>query len=187
MEYRELGYIFDFDGVLVDTMALHFASYGQALKEFGVPIDKEQFYYQAGMTGREQIRYFCDQAGSTADVEEIYRRKTEIAGTKLDLVTPIPCNISLLSVLRKAGIPTAIASGSSKPSILPVVKKYSIEVDAIVSSEDVSRGKPHPDLFLEAAGRIKVKPENCIVMEDSEVGIQAALAGGMRALRFYRK
>jgi HAD superfamily hydrolase (TIGR01509 family) len=179
------AYIFDFDGVLVDTMPAHFASYREALAEFGVPIDRERFYYQAGMTGREQIRHFCERAGVAADVEAVYARKTELAAKHRELVTPIAANIELLRTLRAAGFAVAIASGSSKPSILPVMVHLHIQVDAVASSEDVKRGKPHPDLFLCAARLLGVLPGQCTVIEDSEVGVQAALAAEMRVLRFY--
>ena len=179
------AYIFDFDGVLVDTMLAHFESYREALAEVGVPLDRERFYYQAGMTGREQIRYFCQQAGVQADADRIYARKNELAPKHQDKVTPIPRNLELLRILRAAGCRTAIASGSSRPSILPVMERFGIEVDAVVSSEDVARGKPHPDLFLQAAARLGVAPESCTVIEDSEVGIQAAQAAGMPVLRYY--
>lgn len=62
------AYIFDFDGVLVNTMEAHFACYKQAMEEEDVPIDKKQFYFQAGMTGREQMKYFAKEAGKQIDV-----------------------------------------------------------------------------------------------------------------------
>jgi HAD superfamily hydrolase (TIGR01509 family) len=80
----------------------------------------------------------------------------------------------------------AIASGSSKPSILPVVKQFDIPADIIVSAEDVKHGKPHPDLFLEAARRMNLSPPQCVAIEDSEVGVEAARAGGMSVFRFFR-
>ena len=181
------AWIFDFDDVLVDTMPAHFATYREALAEFGVPLDRERFYYQAGMTGREQIRYFCEQAGVQADVERIYARKIQLAPRHQHLAAPIPRNLELLRALRAAGLRTAIASGSSRPSILPVMERFGIEVDAVVSSEDVSRGKPHPDLFLQAAAKLGVAPVSCTVVEDSEVGVQAAQAAGMASLRFFRE
>jgi HAD superfamily hydrolase (TIGR01509 family) len=182
---RDWAYIFDFDGVLVDTMPAHYASYSAALAEIGVPVDRERFYSQAGMTGREQIRYFCEQAGVEADVEAVYARKSELAAEHRELVRPIPCNIELLRTLRAAGFPAAIASGSSKPSILPVMARFGIEADTVVSCEDIRRGKPHPDLFLTAAEKLGVSPQWCTVIEDSDVGIQAARAAGMHALRYY--
>jgi len=180
------AWIFDFDGVLVDTMEAHFASYGQALAEAGVPIDRERFFSQAGMTGREQIAWFARAAGKPIDVEAVYRRKSEIARESPVAAEPIEANIHLLRLLRAAGHPVAIASGSSRPSILPVMAALGFEADALVTSEDVTRGKPHPDLFLAAAERLGVPPGNCIVVEDSDVGIECARNAGMMAMRFYR-
>ena len=179
------AYIFDFDGVLVNTMEGHFASYGQALAEAGVPIDRARFFSQAGMTGREQIAWFARAAGKTIDVEAVYRRKGEIAKECAGSAEPIPVNIDLLKLLRGAGHRVAIASGSSRPSILPVMAAFGIEVDAVVTSEDVARGKPHPDLFLAAAQRLGARPADCVVVEDSDVGIECAKNAGMIALRFF--
>jgi HAD superfamily hydrolase (TIGR01509 family) len=183
----KVGFIFDFDGVLVDTMEAHFAAYGEALEDFGVPIDREQFFYQAGMKGVEQIAYFCRKAGrEDIDPEDVYRRKGELTPEFAELITPIPANIQLLHALRKAGHKTAIASGSSKPSIIPAAERFSIEVDAVVSAEDVRRGKPDPELFLIAAERLGLSPAECAVMEDSPVGLEAAHAAGMSCHLFKR-
>jgi len=179
------AYIFDFDGVLVNTMEVHFACYGQALAEVGVPIDRQRFFSQAGMTGREQIAWFARAAGKQIDVEAVYRRKTEIARDHGGKATPIAANIELLRVLRAAGHRIAVASGSSRPSILPVMAAQGIEVDALVTSEDVKRGKPHPDLFLAAAEKLGARPSECVVVEDSEVGIECARNAGMMAFRFF--
>lgn len=179
------AYIFDFDGVLVNTMEAHFAAYGRALAEAGVPIDRARFFSQAGMTGREQIAWFARAAGKAIDVEAVYRRKGEIAKEYAGQADPIPSNIELLRELRAAGHPVAIASGSSRPSILPIMKSFGIEVDAIATSEDVTRGKPHPDLFLTAARKLGVEPSSCVVIEDSDVGIECAKNAGMMALRFF--
>ena len=181
------AWIFDFDGVLVNTMEAHFASYGQALAEAGVPIDRQRFFSQAGMTGREQIAWFARAAGKTIDVEAVYRRKSEIARESPAAVEPIETNIDLLRLLRAAGHPVAIASGSSRPSIVPVMRALGIESDALVTSEDVTRGKPHPDLFLAAAEKLGARPGECIVVEDSDVGIECARNAGMMAMRFYRR
>jgi HAD superfamily hydrolase (TIGR01509 family) len=179
------SFIFDFDGVLVNTMEVHFACYGQALAEAGVPIDRARFFSQAGMTGREQIAWFARAAGKSIDVEAVYRRKNEIAREHSGEATPIPANIELLRVLRAAGHKAAVASGSSRPSILPVMAAFGIVVDALVTSEDVKRGKPHPDLFLTAAERLGARPADCIVVEDSDVGIECARNAGMMAFRFF--
>jgi beta-phosphoglucomutase-like phosphatase (HAD superfamily) len=181
----KFAYIFDFDGVLVRTMEAHFRCYRQALEEVGVAIDRAQFYRQAGMTGREQIRYFADRAGVSVDVEAVYRRKRAIWETGDCTVTAIDCNVTLLRSLRAVGAPVAIASGSSRESVLPVMREHGLEVDVVVGAEDVTRGKPHPDLFLCAAGRLNRSPGDCIVVEDSDVGIEAARAAGMKVMRFF--
>ncbi|MHB1483689.1 MAG: HAD family hydrolase [Saccharofermentanales bacterium] len=181
----EYAYIFDFDGVLINSMGAHFECYKKALEEAGVPIEREQFYRQAGMTALEQIGYFCRKAGKQPDVNAIYRRKRELFKDYIDLTTPIDCNIQLLKILKENGVRVAIASGSSRPSILPVMEKFGIIVDVLVSTEDVTKGKPNPDLFLCAAQKLGVAPGNCIVIEDSDAGIEAARAAGMRCLRFY--
>ena len=182
---RAYGYIFDFDGVLARTMEPHFICYKQALAEVGVPLIKKQFYSQAGMTALEQIKCFCDLAGVETDYAAVYARKKELFKDKLMQAKPIHCNIELFNALKGLGFKTAIATGSSRLSVEPVVGLFNLKPDALVTAEDVTRGKPNPDLFLEAAAQICVKPENCIVIEDSDAGIEAARAAGMLAMRFY--
>lgn len=179
------GYIFDFDGVLVNTMEAHFACNELALAEEGIPIDKAQFLYQAGMTGREQIASFVAKAGKQVDIEKIYSRKRELYENFIDKITLIECNYNLLKTLREDGYPVAIASGSSPISFYPVLKRFGISADSMVTSADVQRGKPNPDLFLLAAERLGIPPEDCIVIEDADVGIEAAKRAGMRSMRFY--
>jgi HAD superfamily hydrolase (TIGR01509 family) len=181
------AFIFDFDGVLVDTMATHFDSYRKALEEFGVAIDRDQFYRQAGMTGREQIRYFAERAGVKLDVEAVYQRKRDIQPALAGKAQPITCNLELLRLLRAAGWSVGIASGSSRESVLSTMGALGIEADiadVIVTADDVTQGKPHPDLFLLSAERLGVSPERCLVVEDSVVGVQAAQAAGMKVFHF---
>jgi beta-phosphoglucomutase len=181
---ERFAWIFDFDGVLVSTMDAHFACYSRACAEVGVPIEKRQFYSQAGMSGREQIAYFAVRAGKAIDVEAVYRRKGELFLGHLDEVLPIAAGVELLATVRAAGSRTAIASGSSRPSMLPVIARLGLSCDVIVTSEDVARGKPNPDLFLKAAALLDMPAERCIVVEDSDAGIEAADRALMRSLRF---
>ncbi len=183
----EHAYIFDFDGVVVNSMEAHFASYQEALAEVNVPLIKAKFYSNAGMTGKEQIAFFAKKANVEVDVEKVYARKKELWDKYTDRIVKIPCNLELLRCMRAAGYRTAIATGSTPGSILPIMKEYGIEVDAIATADDVKRGKPHPDLFLCAAEKLGFAPDKCIVVEDSDVGIEAARAAGMHAMRFYEK
>jgi HAD superfamily hydrolase (TIGR01509 family) len=99
-------------------------------------------------------------------------------------VLPIEAGVELLAAVRAAGSSTAIASGSSRPSMLPVIARLGLACDAVVTSEDVARGKPRPDLFLKAAALLDASPDRCIVVEDSDAGIEAARRAGMASLRF---
>ena len=183
-----IAYIFDADGVIVNTMESHYICNKLALGEVGVPIDKKQFFYQAGMTAHEQIRSFCKRAGkkvTLSDIDKIYQRKKELYKDYIDSATKIDCNLELIRVLRSKGIPVAIATGCSRPSIFPLIEKFDIEVDVLVTAEDVKKGKPNPELFLRASNRLGVSPKDCIVIEDSDVGIVAAEKAGMKAMRFY--
>ncbi len=180
-----VGYIFDCDGVLVNNMELHFASHSQACLEQGVPTDRAEFFFQAGMTGREMIRHFARKAGKEIDVEKAYQRKAELFAQFSEKIRPIVCNLQILHLLRAAGCPVAIASGSSHRSLDPVMRRCGIAADAVVTSEDVKRGKPNPDLFLAAAERLGIPPQDCLVIEDSDVGVEAARRAGMRAMRFF--
>lgn len=182
---NKFAYIFDFDGVLVNTMHAHFLCYQRALSEVRIPIDKKQFYRQAGMTGIEQIQYFASKAGIAADVAKIYARKRALWNDEMPEVNPIECNIQLLKTLRAMGHPVAVASGSTPDSILPFMKQFDIEVDILVTALEVKRGKPHPDLFLTAADELGMTPDQCVVIEDSDVGIEAAQAAGMMVMRFF--
>ncbi len=179
-----IAYIFDLDGVLVNTMPASYAAYKQALAEVHVPIDEQEYYDQAGLTGREQIRHFARKAGLEIDVDRVYERTREIRREHPLPTEGIDCNLELLGILRRAGVPVAVATGSSRHSALPIMQEHRIEVDALVAAEDVQRGKPFPDLFLRAAEKLGVPPSICIVVEDSEAGITAAQAAGMKSMRF---
>lgn len=179
------AFIFDVDGVLLSTMEAHFECYKHALQEVNVPIDKAQFFRQAGMTGSEQIKYFAQKAGVSVQVEKVYARKHELFENYIENVDTIKCNVELLRILKAAKFPVAMASGSARRSWAPLLARFGIQADALVGAEDVKRGKPHPDLFLLAAEKLGVPPSDCIVVEDSEVGIDAAKAAGMKAMRFY--
>jgi HAD superfamily hydrolase (TIGR01509 family) len=181
----EYAYIFDFDGVLVNSMEAHYASYREALAEVNVPLEKGKFFSNAGMTGKEQIAFFAHKSGIKIDVEKVYARKGQLWDKYTDLITNIPCNLELLKCMKAAGYRVAIATGSTPGSVIPIMKKYKIQVDAVITAEDVLRGKPYPDLFLYAAEKLGFAPEKCIVVEDSDVGVEAAKAAGMKVMRFY--
>lgn len=180
----QYAFIFDLDGVLVDTMSLHFEAYRDALEKVGVPIDRAQFYHLAGMTGHEHIRYFAEKAGVAVDVDAVYEYKNQRQAELLGKAQPIEMNLELLRVLRAGGFKVAIASGSSRRSVRTAMDLFGIEADAVITANDVTRGKPHPDLFLLSASKLGIPPRCCVVVEDSPVGVEAARAAGMKVFHF---
>ena len=181
----EYGFIFDYDGVLISSMELHYKANEIALGEINVPMNKQKFISQAGMTGVEQVKSFCDDAGVTADYKAIYRRKKEIFAPMADKVTRIERNLEFYNMLLLSGFKVAIATGCSRETLETTSKYLGITVPVSVCGDEVARGKPHPDLFLQAARKLQLEPSRCTVIEDSDVGIEAAKASGMACFRFY--
>ena len=181
----EYGFIFDYDGILINSMEVHYKANVIVLSEIEVPMDKKRYFSQAGMTGVEQIRSFCESVGVTADYEALYKRKKEIFETMLHEVTGIDRNLEFYNTLVASGTKVAVATGCSRETLETTSKYLNIFVPASVCGGEVKRGKPHPDLFLEAARLLGLAPSKCTVVEDSDVGAEAAANAGMACLRFY--
>jgi HAD superfamily hydrolase (TIGR01549 family) len=180
-----IGYIFDFDGVLVDSLGAHWSSFRQACSEVGVNVEKDRLVSYNGIPVMRQIQLFADHSGVEVDVDSVFERYSEsYAAASLEEVAEIESVIGIMRGLCMAGNKVAIASSGSSNHIQVLVDKFDIPCRVIVSIEDVTRGKPHPDLFLEAAARLGVDPTNCVVFEDSDIGIQAAVRAGMATLRY---
>jgi HAD superfamily hydrolase (TIGR01509 family) len=182
----EYGFIFDYDGVLMSSMEAHYKANVIALGEINVPIDKKKYFNQAGMTGVEQVKSFCHDAGVIADYEAIYEHKKKIFfETMLREVTRIERNLEFYNLLIAGGAKVAIATGCSRETLETTSKFLGVHVPFSVCGDEVARGKPHPDLFLKAAILLGLKPSMCTVIEDSDAGVEAAMAAGMACLRFH--
>ncbi len=180
-----IGYIFDFDGVLVDSLGARWSSFRQACSEVGISVDKDRLVSYNGIPVIRQIELFAGHSGVQVDVDSVFERYSEsYAVASLEDVAEIESVIGIMRGLNLAGAKVAIASSGSSEHIRALVEKFEIPCRVIVSIDDVTRGKPHPDLFLEAAKRLEVDPANCVVFEDSDMGIQAAVRAGMATLRY---
>ena len=175
------GAIFDMDGMLLDTERLYQESWVEMAKQFGQKPDPAFPSAVSGTNGegmRQIIREYYPavdahafQAGCVARVESI-----------LDEQGPMekPGARELLEYFRARGIKTAVASSTGKNRILSNLRQTGLDTffDAVVSGQEVTRGKPEPDIFLLAAERIGCAPEECYVFEDSANGIRAGMAAG---------
>jgi beta-phosphoglucomutase family hydrolase len=177
--------IFDLDGVLVDSEPNYLASERELLAEYGIDFTEDMKVPYIGMSTWEMLSRLAAEHGLSTPVPELVERKNGIYRRLADAHTPVNEPMRRLAeLLREADHPLAVASGSS-PEALSVVLAATGLVeyfDAIVSAEEVERGKPQPDVFLAAAARLGVRPADCFVIEDSAYGVLAAHRAGMRSV-----
>jgi beta-phosphoglucomutase family hydrolase len=177
--------IFDLDGVLVDSEPNHFAAERDLLADYGVEFTEAVKRPYIGRSNRDVLVEFAARHGIPDTVDDLLTRKN-LAYLELTRrhVDGYPGTREILLGLRADGLPTALASGSSPDVIAAVLAALDLRdaFDVVVSADQVERGKPAPDLFLEAARRLGVPAGGCVVFEDSTAGVLAALAAGMRCV-----
>lgn len=175
--------IFDMDGLMFDTERLSCAMWKKAGAEKGYDIHESIFSEIIGSNVTETERIFKAQYGQ--DFPYHMLRKIRLHYTDLSLQkngVPVKKGLFiLLSFLKEKGMKRAVATSTNKARALEVISLAGIlqDFDCIVGGDDVAKSKPEPDIFLETARRMNVDPAGCIVLEDSEKGVNAALAAGM--------
>ncbi|MFI4889359.1 MAG: HAD family hydrolase [Steroidobacterales bacterium] len=176
------AYIFDCDGTLADTMPLHYRAWSRVVAEHGGSFPEELFYQLGGRPTEQIFAVLRDQHGLRIDD---IARGTELKERYfLDMIHEVrPVGAVVDIAARSFGrLPLAVASGGVRSSVHVTLAALGVRhlFDAVVCAEDYARSKPFPDPFLEAARRLHVPAERCLVFEDSPVGVQAAEAAGMR-------
>jgi len=175
--------IFDCDGTLADTMPLHYAAWVQALHQRHGHLPEELFYALAGVPTVEIVRLINERFGYTLEPEETAAAKEALYEALLPQARPIPPVVALVHEYR-GRLPLAVASGGLRRLVGLTLAGLGLTdaFQAVCTAEDVAHGKPAPDLFLFAAERLAVAPETCVVLEDSELGLEAAGRAGMQAV-----
>lgn len=179
------GFIFDLDGVIVDTAKYHFLAWQKLAKSLDIDFTEEENEQLKGVSrvrSLEKILEWGDKTISEALFNDLMGKKNDdylsyIATMDENEILPdVP---RVLNMLRHANQPIALGSASKNArTILDRVHLKSL-FDAIVDGNDVSKAKPDPEVFLIAAREINIKPEDCIVFEDSVAGVQAANTANM--------
>lgn len=179
------GVIFDMDGVLVNSGPAHHESWQRLARKHGIAVSAERFRQTFGRPSRDIIRILCGEQVTDEQIRRLDEEKEAIYRALISGQIPLmPGCRELLERLRKAGFHLAVAT-SGPPENLDLVMSDSLIADyfeAEVHGFDIARGKPEPDCFLLAAERLGVPAPACVVVEDAPVGIQAALAAGMRVI-----
>jgi HAD superfamily hydrolase (TIGR01509 family) len=185
----DYGVIFDLDGVLIDSHDQHERSWFQLADEIGKSLTKDQFTESFGMRNVMAIPDVFQWAAPDdhATIAALGDRKEELYRDLLaaDGIAPLPGVVALLESLSAAGIPFSLGSSTSRKNIEVCFATTGLDRffgRRFTGAEDVSRGKPHPDVFLEAAVKISRAPARCLVVEDAHVGVEAGLAAGMKVL-----
>lgn len=177
--------IFDHDGVLVDSLALHQHAWKILGERTGLPFTPEFIHRTFGMTNPSIFRLLLGDSADPAelmrlsDLKEVCYR--DAARGKIELMDGVR---ALLDGLTREGVLLAIGSSGVLPNLELTVESCGLvgRFAAIASLEDIRHGKPDPEVFLVAASKAGVAPKHAVVFEDAPVGIQAAKAAGMRAV-----
>jgi len=175
------AYIFDCDGTLADTMPTHYKAWLSALGEQADKFPEAMFYELGGVPTARIVELLNERHGLNLPVEATVAQKEELF---LEFSSEIAEIEPVVTIARSfAGkVPMAVASGGHRRIVLTTLRALGIAdlFQAIITSEDYKRGKPWPDPFLEAALRLGVPPERCLVFEDTATGVTAAKAAGMQ-------
>ena len=177
------GLIFDCDGTLADTMPLHWRAWETVMRRYPFHFSQERFYSLGGVPSRDILRMLSQEQGIPIDHIAVALEKEAAYQPLIRQVEPVNAVVGIARE-HHGKLPMAVATGGLRRTIEQVLVHLGIRplFDTIVTSEDVSRQKPAPDIFLEAARRLGVPPEFCRAYEDTDLGLQAIRAAGMQAV-----
>ena len=178
------AYLFDCDGTIVDSMPLHYVAWKQSLAEWNCEFAEELFYAWGGRPVSEIIAALNQQHGLDMPVEAVAKRKESLYYELLPRLKAIPEVVEHIEA-KHGRIPLAVVSGSRRNSVVGSLTSLNLldKFETLVCAEDYKNGKPAPDGFLLAAERLGVAPADCLVFEDTDMGIDAATAAGMASVR----
>jgi HAD superfamily hydrolase (TIGR01509 family) len=176
--------LWDMDGVLADTSPLHFETWERVLVEQGIPFDRHKFHLIYGLKNRDLLPYLTDRPMEPEWAERIANQKEQAFRQALHgHLFPLPGVVKWLQKFNKSGYRQAVASSAPPENVDALVDELGIRTyfDALVTPGDLP-GKPDPAVFLLAADRLGVTAQNCVVIEDSIPGLEAARRAGMRCI-----
>lgn len=182
------GVIFDLDGVIVSTDDCHYQGWKRVAGEEGIPFSEEQGQRCRGVSRMESLEIVLEQAKrhySEVEKAAMAARKNSYYLQYIDAITPeniLAGVMPLLMELRRRGIPQAI--GSSSRNTPTILRQIGLDqwFEAVADGNDIQRSKPDPEVFLLAAQRLGLRPEECLVVEDAAAGVKAGVAGGFKVM-----
>ena len=177
------GLIFDCDGTLVDSMPVHFLAWHQTMTRYGLILPEDRFYALGGMPSHRIIEMLAREQSVTIDIDKAAMEKEKAFLDRIHLLEPIHSVLDV-AMNHRTVKPMAVASGGFREIIHRQLHSLGCFdwFDTIVTAEDTERHKPEPDVFLEAARRLKIDANDCLVFEDADLGVEAAKRAGMRCV-----
>lgn len=182
------GCIFDLDGVIVDTAKYHFMAWRRLAKELGFVFTLEDNEALKGVSRMASLEILLSKGGITVSEKEkemLAARKNSWYVEFISGMTPdeiLPGSVKFLKTLKKEGILTAIGSASKNAGTILDGIGLRDMFDVIVDGNKISKAKPDPEVFLKGAEEMGLPPSSCVVFEDAQAGIEAAIAGGMKCV-----
>ena len=180
--------IFDLDGVIVSTDECHYRGWKKMADEEGIYFDREINQRLRGVSRMESLEIILERAEKQYSDEEKNEMATRKNGYYVEKIKSLDGSAVLCGALefvnkaKESGLKVAIGSSSKNTSAILKQTGCSEIFDAVADGNDIQRSKPAPDVFLVAAEKLGVEPEYCMVVEDAEAGVEAALAAGMDVL-----
>jgi beta-phosphoglucomutase family hydrolase len=185
IETSAKGLIFDMDGTLTDSNPAHLLAWDHACRHFGMEYPRDKFYYYAGLSSLKIAEALVKESGMSGrvDPDELSALKEKEFHKVEEMVKPVPEVLALVKYFHRR-MPIAVGTGRRRTSAVRTLEKLDLlkYFDIVVTSDDVRNHKPHPDTFLECAKRMGFAPEECLVFEDAERGIEAARRAGMQVV-----
>jgi beta-phosphoglucomutase len=181
----ELAVLFDMDGVIVDSNPYHKLAFEAFLKRHDVFLTDDELKTRVYGRTNQEIMRFIFKENFSPERSEVWADEKEALFRKLYKdVSPVKGLVSFLEKLKARNIKTAVGTSAPKLNLVFILEKLQLVsyFDALLHAADVQFGKPNPEIYLKAAGRLQTNPAHCIVIEDSLPGIQAGLDAGMKVI-----
>lgn len=177
--------VFDLDGLMFNTEELYQDVGSEILRRRGYEFTPELLDRMMGRPSRVALQIMIDTHALRATVEELLAETDEIFPEILQArLAPMPGLLDLMEALERRGLPKAIATSSRRTFVETVLGQFDFQprFAPILTSEDITEGKPHPEIYLQAAARLGIEPQQMLVLEDSHNGCRAAVAAGAIAV-----
>jgi len=182
--------IFDLDGVIVDTAHYHFLAWKRLANELGIDLTEADNEKLKGISRMHSLEIILGLGGggislSAHEKEQLANKKNTWFVDYLERMAPeeiFPGVKVLLQKLKERGIKVGLASSSKNARTVIQLLNIPNEFDVVVDGNMITHSKPHPEIFLMAAEKLGMDPKECLVFEDAEAGVEAAIAAGMKCI-----